>query len=237
MFFSSCNSSQKDDIEQTVEKPKTSIVKKHEAIISIDSKYESTIEDWKEYTNFTTFIDRYKAISPEDAINNSRELNIIAKSLNDSIKPKVLETPAFNARLNLLLNETLRLFDMSTIAAIKSEETDSQVAKVLHAFSSVNSKINTIVKQKELDSAVEDVNFKRKEFSNKENTIKQVRKTPVKKQKPKISYRSQQLKKEFLRKKQANFGKVNSKINTPKKKSNKIGVVKKKRKNDPKKDN
>ena len=104
---------------------------------------------------------QYTSISPNDALNNSRELNDITKSIIDSVKPKFLETDAFNARINLLYNETLRLYDMSSISAIKANEVNDQVANILNAFSSVNSKINTILTQNELEKDITEPDFKR----------------------------------------------------------------------------
>jgi hypothetical protein len=100
-------------------------------------------------------------MSPNEALNNSRELNGLTLSLRDSIKPVFLETPAFSARVNLLLNETLRLYDLSSIPIIKPQQVNDQVEKVLNSFSSINSKINTIILQSNLESEVVDVNFKR----------------------------------------------------------------------------
>ena len=143
-----------------VKKSDHSKVQKHEQIELIQKKYQSKIDDWKEYDNLLEFLDQYKAISPNDAINNSNELNDKAKSLNDSIKPEILETPAFNARLNLLLNETLRLYDMSSIPSIKAAEVNDQVAKILLAFSAINSKINTTYRQAELEGEISEIDFK-----------------------------------------------------------------------------
>ena len=143
-----------------VKKSDYSMVQKHEQIELVQEKYQSRIDDWKEYDNLLEFLDQYIVISPNDAINNSNELNDKAKSLNDSIKPEILETPAFNARLNLLLNETLRLYDMSSIPSIKAAEVNEQVTKILLAFSAINSKINTTLSQAELEGEISEINFK-----------------------------------------------------------------------------
>ena len=96
-------------------------------------------------------------------------MNDLAKNLVDSLKPVIFETPAFNARVNLLYNQTLRLFDMSSIPAIKANEVNNHIDKVLNAFSSINSKINTTWKQRELELSVEDINYK-KEISKKKTS-------------------------------------------------------------------
>ncbi len=161
----SCNEA-KTGTTKLVKKSDFSTVKKHEQIELVQRTYQSKIDAWNEYEVLVEFLNQYYSISPNDAINNSRELNDITKSLNDSIKPEFLETPAFNARVNLLFNETLRLYDMSSIPAIKATEVNEQVAKILDAFSAINSKINTFIKQAELEKEIVDPNVKN-EVSNK----------------------------------------------------------------------
>lgn len=154
----SCKDTKKDII-QVVKKSAYSVVKKHESIIPVQKKYQSKIDEWREYENLNEFLQQYFSISPNDAVNNSRELNDLTKSLNDSIKPTFLENPAFNARINLLYNETLRLYDMSSIPAIRATEINEQVSKILSSYSSVNSKINTLIKQDELENNLEGTNL------------------------------------------------------------------------------
>ncbi len=168
LFFLSCNDG-KINSKQAIKKPQLSQIKKHVKISKIHAKYQPEIEEWQEYENLSVFLNLFASISPNDALNNSRELNDLAKNLVDSLKPVIFETPAFNARVNLLYNQTLRLFDMSSIPAIKANEVNNNIDKVLNAFSSINSKINTTLKQRELELSVEDINYK-KEISKKKTS-------------------------------------------------------------------
>ena len=168
LFFLSCNDG-KINSKQAIKKPQLSQIKKHVKISKIHAKYQPEIEEWQEYENLSVFLNQFASISPNDALNNSRELNDLAKNLVDSLKPVIFETPAFNARVNLLYNQTLRLFDMSSIPAIKANEVNNHIDKVLNAFSSINSKINTTLKQRELELSVEDINYK-KEISKKKTS-------------------------------------------------------------------
>ncbi len=168
LFFLSCNDG-KINSKQAIKKPQLSQIKKHVKISKIHAKYQTEIEEWQEYENISVFLNQFATISPNDALNNSRELNDLAKNLVDSLKPVIFETPAFNARVNLLYNQTLRLFDMSSIPAIKANEVNNHIDKVLNAFSSINSKINTTLKQRELELSVEDINYK-KEISKKKTS-------------------------------------------------------------------
>lgn len=168
LFFLSCNDG-KINSKQAIKKPQLSQIKKHVKISKIHAKYQPEIEEWQEYENLSVFLNQFASISPNDALNNSRELNDLAKNLVDSLKPIIFETPAFSARVNLLYNQTLRLFDMSSIPAIKANEVNNHIDKVLNAFSSINSKINTTLKQRELELSVEDINYK-KEISKKKTS-------------------------------------------------------------------
>ena len=168
LFFLSCNDG-KINSKQAIKKPQLSLIKKHVKISKIQAKYQTEIEEWQEYENFSVFLNQFASISPNDALNNSRELNDLAKNLVDSLKPVIFETPAFSARVNLLYNQTLRLFDMSSIPAIKANEVNNHIDKVLNAFSSINSKINTTLKQRELELSVEEINYK-KEISKKKTS-------------------------------------------------------------------
>ena len=183
LFFLSCNDG-KINSKQAIKKPQLSQIKKHVKISKIHAKYQPEIEEWQEYENLSVFLNQFATISPNDALNNSRELNDLAKNLVDSLKPVIFETPAFNARVNLLYNQTLRLFDMSSIPAIKANEVNNHIDKVLNAFSSINSKINTTLKQRELELSVEDINYKKEISKKKTSTELDIKKfTPRSKKK------------------------------------------------------
>ena len=199
LFFLSCNDG-KINSKQAIKKPQLSQIKKHVKISKIHAKYQTEIEEWQEYENLSVFLNQFATISPNDALNNSRELNDLAKNLVDSLKPVIFETPAFNARVNLLYNQTLRLFDMSSIPAIKANEVNNHIDKVLNAFSSINSKINTTLKQRELELSVEDINYK-KEISKKKTSTEFDIKKFTTKSKKKIKSKGD-LKRNFSKKSQ-----------------------------------
>ena len=105
-------------------------------------------------------LNRFEKISPNEALNNALNLKDLAKDLKDSLKIKNFKISSFEARLNVLLNEALRLADMTKIPAIKAEEVNNQVAKILLIFSSLNEKINTVYIQEKFEDEinVEDLN-------------------------------------------------------------------------------
>lgn len=159
-LFASCKNKPQQTTE-VVKKSEFSTEQKHAQLETIKRHASKKIEDWQEYAGVKNFLEQYKSISPNEALNNSKELNDLVKVMKDSANPEFLELDSFKARVNLLHNETLRLFDMSAISSIKSEEVNEQVTKVLDAFSSINSKINTLVQQADLDAQVDDPNFNR----------------------------------------------------------------------------
>ena len=152
----------REQVKKIANKSEFKVAKQHPAMEAIKTNTSKKIEDWQEYRVLTDFIQQYKSISPNEALNNSRELNSLVKSLKDSVKPEFLELNSFNARINHLYNETLRLNDMSAISSIKYNEVNEEVSMVIQAFSSVNSKINTLMLQKELDALVNDPEFGRR---------------------------------------------------------------------------
>ena len=159
-FFISCG--QKQEIKQDAQqekKPLLSIVKTHAKIIPVKSAFKSKLNEWKEYQNLSEFIKQFAQTSSNEALSNSKELKDLIKSVIDSVKPKILETPAFNARVHVLYNEGLRLADMSKISAIKAPEVNAQIDKVLVAFSSLNKKINTVFSQKKFEEQLFDENI------------------------------------------------------------------------------
>lgn len=159
LFFVSCQDP-KPQSTVVVEKSELRTETKHQEVLNLEKKASQKIDNWLEYEALKDFLKQFHSISPNEALNNSKELNDLVKSVRDSIKPEFLQSKAFDARVNLLHNETLRLYDMSSIPAIKSEEVSGQVEKLLEAFSAINSKINTLVLQEDLDSQVSDSKFK-----------------------------------------------------------------------------
>ena len=229
LLISSCNDTT-TTATKVIDKPEASRVKKHNQVSEIQSRFEMDIDSWIEYENLAIFLQQYTAISPNDALNNSRELNDITKSIIDSVQPQFLETAAFKARLNLLYNETLRLYDMSSIPAIKATEVNHQVANILNAFSSVNFKINTILTQSELEKNVTEPDFKRNIPENLNINSSNTYKTPIKKN---LSIRKVEKpkKNEFFKKSKQNLMLEKESLKEKKNKQQKLFKSKKKKNN------
>ncbi len=229
LLISSCNDTT-TTAKKVIEKPEASRVKKHKQVSKIQSRFEMDIDSWIEYENLTVFLQQYTSISPNDALNNSRELNDITKSIIDSVQPQFLETAAFKARLNLLYNETLRLYDMSSIPAIKATEVNHQVANILNAYSSVNFKINTILTQSELEKNITVPDFKRDLPEDLNINSSNTYRTPIKKN---LSIKESQKNKksEFFKKSKQTLMLEEEYLEEKKNKQQKLFKSKKKKKN------
>jgi hypothetical protein len=157
----SCDKKQENSSEvQDDAKPLLSVVKRHASIKKIDTAFNKQVIDWEELQTVDNFLARFKKVSPNEILSNALELNDLVKSLIDSVKPPSFNTDSFKARLNILHTETLRLADMNTIPAIKADEVNVQIEKIIDAFSSVNAKINSVLAKKRFEDAIEvDVQF------------------------------------------------------------------------------
>lgn len=147
----------KKNVQQTKEnlkKPELNIATNYPKPDALNLYSEKNLSYWKEYETLASFFKIYDKISLNEALNNAIELKGLVKKLKDSIKPKILDNNAFKTRVNVLENEVLRLVDMSYIPAIKSEEINTQVLKVIEVFSSLNQKINTLYSQKRFEDAI-----------------------------------------------------------------------------------
>ncbi|TYQ00091.1 hypothetical protein C7447_101700 [Tenacibaculum adriaticum] len=154
----SCKKSIQTAKKETVKSDKSIIVKHKTYAILKDASIKKT-QNWVAYKNFNEFLKRFETTSPNEAFSNVTELKELTKALKDSIIIEDFKTPAFNARLNVLENEILRLSDMSIIPAIKGDEVNNQIDKIFLVFGSLNDKINTIYDQKNFDKEIDLNNF------------------------------------------------------------------------------
>lgn len=125
------------------------------------------IKDWVGYFKLTNFLkEQYGRVSPQTALEMSEELQGIVGKIRDSLKINELKTHGFDARLNVLNSEVLRLKDMSEITSIKAEEVRQQIEKIIAVYHAINSKINAIYARELFD---EEVNFNEEIFDFQSN--------------------------------------------------------------------
>jgi len=153
--FTSCKKTIQTPDEDFV-KTEMSIAVKHKKASTLSKLAASKIENWQEYTNLNEFLIQFENISPDEALNLANELSSLTKSLKDSIKNVPdLKNNAVTARINVLENETLRLKDMTKIPAIRHNEINTQIDKILLIFGSFNEKVNTLYTKKQFDEEID----------------------------------------------------------------------------------
>lgn len=117
---------------------------------------ETSIKSWEQYFALSKFFKKnFSTISPSLALEMSKELTDLTKSMNDSLQIVELNNRGMYARLHVFYSESLRLQDMSTISSIKVTEITDQVEKLVSVYNSMNLKINSIYLQKSFDENVD----------------------------------------------------------------------------------
>lgn len=131
-----------------------SIIKSDKSIVPLNSKSKELVAKWPEYQKFAEFVGQYQEITMSDALLNSAELSVMAQQLKDSIRVDNLKIPSIKMRLNVLYSETMRLADMATIPTITEEAVLRENNNIIHAFSALNLKINTINSMNKLNEEI-----------------------------------------------------------------------------------
>lgn len=147
----------KKEVQQqkiTQKKPEMNTVINRKPYKKLNSYAKKQLESWKSFNNLSNYLKRFEKTSPNNALNNANELKDLLKEVKNNIPIADLKSPAFNARINVLENEVLRLVDMTLIPAITTSEVNTQIDKIFLVFSSVNAKINTVFEQKKLNNDI-----------------------------------------------------------------------------------
>ncbi|MCF6224040.1 MAG: hypothetical protein L3J34_09980 [Flavobacteriaceae bacterium] len=167
-FFSCKKHDIKQEAATIIDSTRTDIFKANH-IIKLNTKAKNMVKDWIEYQKMDEFIQQYYHISIDDAMLNAKEFSKLSQQLKDSIRVEKLDIPSVKIRLNVLNNEVLRLMDMATITNISSSDIKKENKNILDAYFALNSKINNIIIQENLNS---DVNkFIEEITSNKDSVI------------------------------------------------------------------
>ncbi len=153
LLFFSC----KEKITLSVKKTairQQSIAVKHGDIVPLKTRAKKEVANWEAYSNLQELIEKFVHISPNEGMSNALELKTLVLGLQTSILPKTLDSPAFQARMHVLSSEALRLADMTYITAIQATAINRQISKLLEVYNGINTKINTVVSQKQFEEIV-----------------------------------------------------------------------------------
>lgn len=184
LFLFSCDAKQEQSSQVEDTTPLLSVVKEYPSAKKIRPTFDEDVKDWKELKAVDDFLERFRKVSANEVLSNALELKGLVKNLKDSVKPDLFNTRAFNARVNIFYNETLRLTDMINIPAISADEVQQQTEKIINAFSAINAKVNTVLSKKRFEDEI-DVDIKYIGLdSTKIDSV--TRKSIYKKQEPKL---------------------------------------------------
>jgi len=139
---------------------------------TLDPEARKKVKDWPEYQQLDEFLTTFYSISPNEALNLSKELSTTTQQLKDSLKIERFKEPDILIRLNVLHNYSLRLNDMENISSIKPDEVKEGIQNILDAFSALNSKINNITNQEKLEADLKGFEDTFTSESNDTNSIK-----------------------------------------------------------------
>jgi len=155
LTLASCQKQVTTDDENKTEQALLSVVQSFKKPDDILPQYKKEVESWTHYRNLTSFMERFEKASANEVLSNAMELETMVKTLKDSVIPNPFNVDALKARINILHNESLRLSDMTNIPAITNSEVIEQTKKTINAYSSINSKINTILTKKNFEDAIQ----------------------------------------------------------------------------------
>jgi len=174
----SCQSEQKSKNNKLKNNKQKEVTFKISEPLVLSKEATTLVSNWKEYQNFKNLFSQYKNTTPSEAFSNAKELNTLAEQLKDSIRNKSLKTIPFNARLDVLQNETLRLKDMIDIPNLKNADIKEQIIKILGAYDATIAKLNNLAVQtkieKELDKMIKDNNKDSSKINNKKHLKKKI---------------------------------------------------------------
>lgn len=141
----SCKSEVADVVEE-----ETEVIVQDEIVSNIGvqptKKAAKELEAWAEYQMAKSIIEGYTSITRGLALENAKNLSGLIKGLQESQLPEILDRPDVVIRINVLYNHALRLNDMLTITSITDEEVETEITRLLQAYSSLIDKINTVFK-------------------------------------------------------------------------------------------
>mgnify|MGYP000202988471 CR=1 FL=1 len=93
-----------------------------------------------------SILDGYTSITKGRALENAKNLSDLVSGMKDSQYPEIIDRDDVIIRMSVLYNHALRLNDMKSIPSISDDEVETEIAKLLAAYSSLNDKINAVFK-------------------------------------------------------------------------------------------
>lgn len=117
------------------------------------------VSTWEEYQKVASLMTELYNTSKSDVLENATMYAEEIQYLRDSIRIEELDNPKIISRINILLNQSLRLKDMNDIPSISNVAVKEEVVKLCESFSALNSRINTFYKTIQLEKDLEELDF------------------------------------------------------------------------------
>jgi hypothetical protein len=158
IYFSSCSDKKQQEPGTQSEKIVKSDNKKSTNSIgeTLTPEAKKLVQDWNEYLTIDEILNDFYSITTDDALLKAKSLSDRAQELKDSIRIPAFDRPDIKIRLNVLYNHSLRLMDMENISSIKTQEIKTEITNILNAFSAINSKINNLTNQQNIEKQLLD---------------------------------------------------------------------------------
>lgn len=173
-YFISCNNAHKEISadKEVIDSLKTDVSNIRSIGETLLPEAKKKVEGWEAYQQLDQLITKYYTADASEALNLSKELSTTTKQLKDSLTIERFKENDVMIRINVLYNYTLRLHDMASISKITEKEVNDETQNILDAFSALNSKINNITNQEELQQELDDFEAKLPNTNIQKDTAK-----------------------------------------------------------------
>lgn len=158
IFLIGCGKTKKENETTSIEQVTETIHKTYTKSAFLNESATKELTVVKHFAEFESKMNLFYKLPPEEAKLNAKELSDLIIKLKDSINIQKIDRPDVKARFNILNNEVLRLYDMSTISTISKEEVVSKIENIIYAYESIILKINQVYLMNENEESV-DVQF------------------------------------------------------------------------------
>ncbi len=124
----------------------------------LDPEAKSIVASWEEYQNVEEVISEFYNITTDQALQKSAKLAEATQQLRDSVRVDRFLQSDLKMRLNVMNSIALRINDMNAIAQIDPKEISVEVGNLMQLFSSINRRLNNIVRQEALEKELQPFN-------------------------------------------------------------------------------
>lgn len=130
-----------------------------DSVAPVKIMYPDSIIGWKGYFQVKENLQDFKRNTPHEVMTMAEGLVANIELMKDSITVKTLDDKGIRSRINVLLNQALRLQDMKNIPAITVPEVVKQTQGLFTVYRMINHKINAIYQQNDFENELIEEDF------------------------------------------------------------------------------